>query len=291
MNRFRKILPPLFVLALPSLCAAGFTLLQAGLDARGAAMGFTGAASSTGASAMYWNPALLAVSPSPEAALTVNRWIQEVQAGAFAFSRSGFGLSLHYSHVGGIEHRIVPSEQPVGTFSANDAVFGIAYARRVSPAFSFGVRLNGYYEKIYIDEATGIGGDLGMVWSPGLSGLRIGAAVQHIGKTGKLRQDAVQLPLTIRVGAGYRTAGPGGRWEAAVECVRIRGGDPGVHTGLEWVGFGRIALRAGYQSGHETRGLTAGIGFDLEKIRISYGFIPFRSGLGDAHSLTAVFSL
>jgi hypothetical protein len=287
MHRFYTLL---LILSCQALWAAGFTSLQTGPDARGAAMGFTGVSSSRGATALYWNPALLTGSHSPEAALSINRWIQGVQTGAFGFARSGFGLSLHYSQVGDIEHRITPSEEPLGTFSSTDAIIGVAYARPISSTLSFGVKLNGYYEKIYLDEATGIGCDLGFVWLSPVPNLRTGAAIQHVGGTGRLRDSALELPVTLRVGADYAIPGPGGTWEAAAEIVQIRDADLHFHVGLEWTGSELIALRAGYQSGYETRGLTAGVGFQFQRIQISYGYIPFQSGLGDAHILTVVIS-
>jgi hypothetical protein len=289
MHRFYKFYTLLLILSGQMLWAASFTSLQTGTDARSAAMGFTGSAFSQGATALHWNPALLAESPSTEAALSLNRWIQGVQTGAFAFSHAGFGLSLHYSQVGDIAYRIVPSELPIGTFSSTDAVIGIAFARRLSSRFSAGVKLNGYYEKIYLDEATGIGCDAGVVWLSPVRNLHLAAVIQHLGFTGKLRKESLVLPLTLRGGAAYQTAGPGGFWTGTIELVQIKDSNLHLHAGLEWTGYG-LSLRAGYQSGYETRGFTAGLGFQRDRIGISYGYIPFQSSLGDAHILTVVFS-
>jgi len=130
---------------------------------------------------------------------------------------------------------------------------------------------------------------VGLAWISPINHLRLSAVIQHLGLTSKLRKESLALPLTFRSGVAYQTAGPGGFWTGAVELVQIKDADLHIHAGLEWTGYG-LSLRAGYQSGYETRGITAGLGFQRDRIGISYGYVQSR-GCSYPHSCIFVVSL
>lgn len=279
----------LFWLVIIPLAASSYQSLLTGADARGAAMGFTGIGSHPGTVGMIWNPALMHGAGSRDALLSVNRWIQGVQTGVVGYSQRNFGLSVHYTQIGEIEHRIGPGSQALGTFSANDFVASAGLSKQIRDDLFVGLLLKSYYEKIYVDESWGLGGDMGVIWQPENQPWRFGAVVQNVGRGGKLRDENVKLPLTVRAGSSYMHTGLGGQWTAALEMVRVLDSNTHMHAGLEWLWANRLALRAGYQTGYETRGLTAGFGMQFRAIRLGYAFIPFQHGLGDVHVLSLYF--
>ena len=66
---------------------------------------------------------------------------------------------------------------------------------------------------------------------------------------------------------------------------KARGDDLTSHLGGEYQAGEHLRLRAGYQTA-ENRGLSAGLGLVVKHWIIDYAYVPFESGLGDAHWLS-----
>jgi hypothetical protein len=50
-----------------------------------------------------------------------------------------------------------------------------------------------------------------------------------------------------------------------------------------------LALRLGYETGYESRGFTAGLGFCYSIVQLDYAYVPFSLGLGEAHIFSMGF--
>jgi len=265
----------------------GFQSLRMGADARSGAMGMTGAAMPGGAG--FRNPAGLMLSAGKEAGFSMHRWIQDVKSGMFGLSWSGksqaVGMHLLYTEAGGIEHRIVPSPEPIGTFSWNECVLGLSYARKWKP-LTFGITVKLLYEKIFMEDAWGAAADIGAVYAFGQNGLRVGAAVLNIGGTENLRTESVKIPLTGTIGAAMPFSRGGFDWTAVLDAVLERDEPFHLHGGIEWGVYRRLYVRTGYQTGYDNRNATFGTGVAWGSCRFDYGYMPFKSGLGDSHRLT-----
>ena len=238
----------------------------------------------------YWNPAGLASLRRRDFLLSAHRWIGDVQGEFLGFGwggkRWGVGIHILYTEVGGIEYRIVPSPTPLFTFSARELVIGVSCARMIRERLSVGMTLKTLYEKIFIEEAWGVAGDVGVLWSVWEGGLRIGSVLQNVGKTGPLRSEDVKLPLTGRLGVALPVEILGGRWVFVADGVKERGFPFHLHGGLEYGWRGVLFLRCGYQTGYETRTMTGGVGVSWGGYRLDYSYMPLREGLGDSHRLT-----
>ncbi len=284
----KKILPWLLLLAAVRAQGSGFPSLQLGVDARYAAMGNAGTASGLDASAGYRNPAGLIADRRTEAVFSMHRWIQGVKSGflglAFKGRNSGGSIHLLYTGVPDIEYRPAePSPEPVGRFSSTEMTLGGSYARAITARLSAGVSLKLYYEKIYVDEAFGFGGDLGLCYSLSERGMRIGGAVQNIGKTGRLASEPIELPLTARIGAAVPvTIGPGDCL-VLLDAVQEKDSKLHIHGGAEFAWRKLLFLRAGYQTGYEWYGFSGGVGISFLKTRLDYSIMPMAKGLGDSH--------
>ena len=62
------------------------------------------------------------------------------------------------------------------------------------------------------------------------------------------------------------------------------------NTGAEAVYNKTFALRAGYQTGYEAKGFTAGIGVAWGSLNFDYAYTPFSLGLGNANQFSLQFS-
>ena len=106
--------------------------------------------------------------------------------------------------------------------------------------------------------------------------------MRNLGRMNRLDQRETDLPLDARFGAAYI-----GRADmlVAVEAQKTRSDDFTLHLGGEYRVGELLRLRAGYQT-TENRSLSAGLGLAAGHWVINYAYVPFGSGLGDAHWLS-----
>jgi hypothetical protein len=286
MRRTMLFVPVILILSVRGFCG-GFSTLMLGVGARGTGMGMAYTAIANDASGGFWNPAGLLVSKKGDFLFSVHRWIQGVQGGFLALEwgreTRKFGIQMLYMEVSDIEHRIGPSPDPLSTFSAHEIITGFSYALRLRKNFSMGLTLKLFYEKIYIEEALGFGGDIGFLWEIQKGGLRLGGVMQNIGKTDRLKTESIPLPLVGKLGAAYPIQLFRNQCILAVDLVQEKDMPFHVHAGCEFNWQEMLCLRFGYQTGYETRRLTAGLGVALKGYRLDYSYMPLLQGLGDSH--------
>lgn len=265
----------------------GFSTLMLGIGARGTGMGMAYTALANDASGGFWNPSGLMMSNKGDFLFSVHRWIQGVQSGFLGLKWGSetdkFGIQLLYMEVGDIEHRIGPSPDPLSTFTAHEIIAGFSYALKIGNNVSLGWTFKVYYEKIYIEEALGFGGDMGFLWEIEEDGLRIGGVVQNIGKTNRLKTESIPLPLAGKLGLAYPFKLFNNRCILALDGVQEKDMPFHIHAGGEFNWQEKLSLRLGYQTGYETRGLTTGLGVVFKGYRLDYSYMPLLQGLGDSH--------
>ena len=197
-----------------------------------------------------------------------------------ARDRGTWGLSAQLWQANGLERRTGPSAEPLGHFGVYEGAIGLSYARQLERT-RLGLQLKFIRQSIFTQNASGLAADLGMMCDV-LASLRLGATVRNLGRMNRLDQRETDLPLEARFGAAYV-----GRADmlVAVEAQKARGDDLTLHLGGEFRAGEHLRLRAGYQT-TENRGLSAGLGLATERWVIDYAYVPFGSGLGDAHWLS-----
>ena len=197
-----------------------------------------------------------------------------------ARDRGTWGLSAQLWQANGLERRTGPSAEPLGHFGVYEGAIGLSYARQMERT-RLGLQLKFIRQSIFTQNASGLAADLGMMCDV-LASLRLGATVRNLGRMNRLDRRETDLPLEARFGAAYV-----GRTDmlVAVEAQKARGDDLTLHLGGEYRAGGHLRLRAGYQTA-ENRGLSAGLGLAAERWVIDYAYVPFGSGLGDAHWLS-----
>ena len=191
-----------------------------------------------------------------------------------------WGLAAQLWQANGLERRTGPSAEPLGHFGVYEGAIGLSYARQMERT-RLGLQLKFIRQSIFTQNANGLAADLGMMCDV-VASLRLGATVRNLGRMNRLDQRETDLPLEARFGAAYV-----GRADMliAVEAQKARGDDLTLHLGGEYRAGEHLRLRAGYQT-TENRGLSAGLGLAAERWVIDYAYVPFGSGLGDAHWLS-----
>ena len=291
----KTILFVIFFLSIHSgVFGSGFPSLKIGTDAQLTAMGFAGTALAENGASSFWNPATLPFIQGKKLIFSYHRWIQDVQSQFIGFgtgfSNIGFGAYLLYTEVGDMGYRIaIPTPDPLGTFSDHEMVAGISFAYQAIRSLSIGLSMKLYYQKLFTDESTGLGGDVGVLYEVWKEGLRIGGVVQNIGKTGKLREESIELPLLVKFGAAVPVSIGDGRLLCAVDGEQEKDFPFYLHGGLEYGWQDLLYVRLGYQTGNETRWITGGMGVRWRHYRLDYSYMPLRSSLGDSHRLSFGF--
>ena len=281
----------MFVVSSLEAGSGGFSSLVLGLDARSVSLGKAVSAWTGDASAPYWNPAALGSGPSDcHLSAAVYRWIEGIHGEFLSFVRTGehqsLGLYTLYTEVGGIEYRTVPSPEPSFTFSSHEWIAGAAYARTWKQRITVGLGLKMLYGKMFVDEVWGLAADAGVLVDVNRKGLKIGVVLQHLGGTGKLKEETIALPATARIGVSVPVKALGFSWSGLGETVWEKGFPVRFRGGLEWGWKKIVFVRFGYQTGLENGAATAGFGLGWGVYRLDYAFVPGGMDLGDAHRLT-----
>ena len=287
----------LFVLYAGSISAQGSSTgssqLNLPLSARSASLSGATVADIGTHSSSFVNPANLWTEGPTSVLLSHSQWIQDIQSEIVGtqipFSFGTFGLTVLNTNVRGIEIRERPGP-PLGTFTARFATFQAGFATKVSDGLLVGGALKYIYEKLYVDEATGIGFDFGAAYRTPVEGLTAGISMTNLGELGEFRNDASQLPAVGRIGASYILLYGEVMLTSSVALAKgLHQTQTHAQLGLEAVYDHMLALRIGYEAGYETRGVAAGLGIRYSILQFDYAYLPFSLGLGDAHLFSIGF--
>ncbi len=280
--------------------ASGMAFLKLGVSSQGVAMGDAMSASASGAAATYYNPAgILTRTPAAPTFMVMHKeWIQDTRSQFIgtAFGLGGndaLGVSVNTTTVSDIEIRTRPGEAQ-GTFTARDLAVSVSYAHQVADHIRAGVSVRYLYEQILVDEASGVAGDIGVQVDTPFDGLVAGAAIANIGSMNAMRSEDIVLPLLARFGAAYPLAVPSLDAQAriAVDGLHLfREGRTLAAFGGELLFADLVAVRAGYQSGSEGRGLSLGGGVRYGIVSVDYAYSKLATALGNGHTIALGLAL
>ena len=239
----------------------------------------------------FANPACLAFGNSLEVSFSQMQWIQDIQSQILNSSLPIWGgtaaFTISSTNVADIPVREVPGP-PLGSFTAHSTSFQLGYGINVSSVVSVGATAKYLYDKLYTDEASGYGLDLGMIYRVPFKGLSLAAVLTNLGRMSAFRSQSTDLPTKVDVGADYSFSVVGLDFVGALAVGKetMSGGTNQVRIGAEATYDNLLSVRAGYQTGYDVRGLTAGLGIHYSLIQLDYAYIPFSQGFGDASVIT-----
>jgi len=198
-------------------------------DARHAALGDGGAATSADANAAYWNAGKLVFIEDKKygGSFSYTPWLGKIVNDMWISSLSGFykidreqavAVSLKYFDLGEISFRGYNNE-PLGDFNPKEAAFDATYSRMLTDNFSIGLsgryifsNLTGAFTGSDAQAGNSVAADIGVFYTKLLQGTRnstlsLGAQVSNIGAkisyTDNNNKDF--LPTNLRVGGAYTT--------------------------------------------------------------------------------------
>jgi hypothetical protein len=294
--------------------------LSIGVGGRALGLGGAYAALANDASAAYWNPAALARLNYPEFMLMHDErfgGIVNYDFGAVAIpygTNATFAVSLMRLGVDGIpdsRYALVDRNQngildstdsidpsKVTYFNSADWALYFTYSKRVSNNLTYGINLKILRRGLEVASATGIGFDIGVLYSPRENWF-VAANVQDVTTTLIAWSTGTNelISPTLKLGTAYFIDLFQGRFAPTIDVdVRFENRqfssiahlgpisfDP--HMGLEFNYKNTAALRVGY---NDVKQLTLGAGLHLRKLDIDYSFARFgkENDLGDTHRIS-----
>ncbi len=276
---------------------SGEAFLKNGFGARNIAMSDLGVVGVNDLTSLNYNPALLAEYKNPQLMLTHSQSIQDMstQLVGASFSLYGipFAVGVNATTIDGLEVRTKDSTNPESIFNAHYMFGSISTGFYIMDNLSVGTTIKYIYENLFADEAEGFAFDLGVSCKNIIAGLDFGASIKNLGSVSKLRNEATKLPTDLRIGLAYSSD-----VQSINSILSVIGGvqkytdtdDTHIHAGAEVLYDGLLALRLGYMTGYDSKGLTAGLGIVWQGINFDYAFTPYSYALGTAHTISLMYS-
>lgn len=214
LQKYIASLLMVFLLTLPNISAqevdysgtSAANFLKIGVGARSMAMGDAATASVNTAEAMYWNVAALSRIEKPFAVtLSTMDWLVDTRnsyvAAAIRLEDIGtVGIDLQYLDYGQIEETTVYDQDGTGRyFSASDMAIGLAYSRKLTDRFAFGIKFKYINETLANTSADAFAVDVGAVFTTSFfdNNLRLAASLSNFGS--KMQFSGRDLSVTYTV--------------------------------------------------------------------------------------------
>ena len=270
---------------------AGFLSLRMPVGARETGMGGAGVGAASGAAAVYWNPARLAFDEQGTDLLLQHQRLYDLfdketaivahrtSHGALGFFFSGF-YSDDIDRYG-----TEPVGVPEGTFNPHQVALGVSYSRMLGADIAGGLTVKYLHEEIDIYGGSAVAFDFSVSHKALVDGLFLGAALQNLGSGITLNEVEYDLPMTVRLGAGYDPQHPffAGNFSFAADVLIPNDGNEKAHIGAEYRIMDILALRLGTKINYESQGLTAGAGFAKGRIEVGYAYEDMDNELDPSH--------
>lgn len=257
------------------------TFLHMGIGARALGMGKAYTALSNDATAIYWNPAGLALQDKFQiygmhSALFMDTQFDYVAGVAPTLDYGTFGFGVLTLSSEGFEQRSMLNEE-LGEFGMRDLATFISWSKELSQGISVGINYKLISQKIFDVSGIGHGVDLGFKKRM-FDRLELGLMFTNLIKPKiKLVNQAEVFPMQFRFGAATRFMDD--KLTISSDVAKIAGwGSTHLNFGVEYQALNYVALRSGMEEGR----FTVGVGFNFRQTGIDYSSARF-SELGTNH--------
>lgn len=270
---------------------AGMSFLMIAPSSQIASLGNSGSACMTGASSLWSNPALLAVTQERSAQFTHTEWIegirQEFAAFSTPFDYGMLGLGFHLFDSGDIDGRDLYGND-TGMWSITNAAITVTCAGAITDGIALGLTWKKLFQKVSDETASGYALDAGLVVKTPIRGLSVAAVGRNYGRMGKLKSARTNLPSDVSIGCLYESVAPFFErpWRLLGDLVFPRYGDTGVRLGTELEAVKNFIVRIGYRSDRDFENFSFGIGYNWEMVAADIAYTPMRDMSDDALRFT-----
>jgi hypothetical protein len=227
---------------------------------------------------VVWNPAGLSQIFQNEVHFESARLFEGTSINGFSFGIPArrfpsVGLTVLALRSGDFE-RTNELNEPLGSFHEGEMAFLFSASKNLSQRLSLGANIKVVRQTIETFDASGVGGDLGLLFKL-TPELRLGASLLNVGGPRlTLREIEEVYPLELRGGASMEFFS--GRGQIAFEIDRRSGAGVSFHGGSEFWVHPSMALRLGYYDTSPTGGFSYRLPHD---IRVDYGLSDHELGV------------
>jgi hypothetical protein len=251
-----------------------------------AAMGEAYVAVADDASGIAYNPAGIAQSLAGELQATHTEWFRGLRYenlnGVFSLGDGGMlGATLNFLTVPQITRteQIADTSDPalnfreIGSFQPFDLQAAVSYARPVYRNVMAGANFKLLSQSLDERSTFGIGLDLGALYQTPVRGLTVGFAAQNLGTPIKLKREAFDLPLLLRLGTAYRAFDE--KLLLAFETDLPSDNALVFALGVEYAVAGKFFPRMGYRFNSIFNPWSAGLGMHFDPWGFDLSVVPF----------------
>jgi len=275
---------------------SGLSFLKNGASARSISAGDIGQLNGD-LSSVFYNPASINFQESASIMFTHQAWIQDLRSEilntGFTFWGLPFNVGVNTTKMSGFEARSNPTDEPDATFDVNFFYGSISTGFTLYEKLDFGISIKYLYESFLSDDASGTGYDFGLIYSDVIDDLTIGASLRNIGSMDKLREEKTQLPSDLILNSTYKLifSSVSLNVNPVIGVQKfLESDDLHIHFGAETIYKEQFSLRLGYITGYDSKGFTAGAGVYWNGFNIDYAFVPFNFGIGNANTISLMYT-
>jgi len=272
-----------------------FLNLPAGAVAQGMGKAYSGM--EQGASATFWNPALLGWEESTETFISYSSWLIDIhhQAAAVSFPLRGLGIGISQRLVTTAPMSETTTLQPRGTgesFRYQDLALGLSISKAFSDRFALGGTFKYIRESVADLYTQGMAVDIGSFYWLGYRDLRFYMVLRNFGPDlvyngnffdtrvkGNLKEEVelsygeLGLPVSFSLGTA------GSVWQSgshslllAFEANHPSDYSPRLHIGAEYKYGNHLKIRSGYGLNYEQESWSLGCGLMVNNIFIDFAY-------------------
>jgi hypothetical protein len=276
----------------------GMQILKVIVGADEAAMGGTGAFYANHAARFISNPAAGNIDKIQALSFNQNYWIFDTTINSLSYlksnGRSSLGIGYRYLDYGALQGA-TDDGQLTGEFYPMDLVVSVGASYRVLPNHFLGANLNGLYQKIDIESALGGTVDLGYRYLSPLRGIELAAAIKNLGKTGKLGDEEIKLPLASELSFIFKEVDQylnlaSLKISSELRLVKYIDNDEiEANLGMKALVHQNLSLKGGYVINHDSKSWSAGFGVRIKRILVDYAFLPISGEIDDVHMIQLTY--
>ena len=233
-----------------------------------------------------------------------------------------FGLSFNYVDIGRIEKTTVDSPDGTGFFFENyNMAVGVSYSRMLTDRITLGITGRWIHEQIWEQKADGFSGDIGIIFTPDVSGLRIGMSITNFGPDmtmdnsplttfayeprenregvgnrnleAQYQVEKYPMPISFQMGAMFDLMGPksnlitnnSNRISFVIEVNDAFDNAMRTKYGLEYEWRNILALRTGYKQNYDLASFSWGCSIKIPLRTMDIRFDYAMADYGDLGSI------
>jgi len=290
-------------------CAGNWLKLETGTRAIG--MGGAHVAAGNGIYAAPYNPASIGFVQGSDTFFSRSNYVAGITHNVLGYAtqltESDFvGFHLFYMDSGDMDVTTVENPNGFGeTFSVTGLSLRGIYTKILTDRLKIGFSLKYLREQIYTTYMQSFVVDLGSNFDTGIYGMVLGMSVSNFGPQVEYKGEGLEivvdpeldpdeklsriterfsLPLTFRLGLKNDVIGPNSEFLNMGDAHKLTIAVDGINAldytvygtmGLEYTWNNMASIRMGTHLGHDTAGISCGLGLETSGIILDYAFVNY----------------